>query len=124
MKNITTEQRLAFVRQDVARLLEQLPEEVLSTHIEGYENLGIVLSNLAIACDLEDQEPLHWLLTWYEVFKTDEEEGTETIATFDTEKQAKEFIYENSMKYPDTELNYDEWQSNVDGSGLVKINPI
>ena len=123
MKNITAEQRLTFIRQDVAKLLEDLPEEVLSTHIEGYENLGVVLSNLAIACDSEDQEPLHWLLTWYEVFSYDEY-GTETLATFDTEKQALVFMYDYAIRYPDTELGYDVWQSNVDGSGLVKINLI
>lgn len=121
MKNITVEQRLIFVRQDVARLLEQLPEALLETPIEGFENLGVVLHNIAIACDVEDQEPLHWLVTWFEVFHYDEEEeGSETIASFDTEKQAKDFMYDYSMRYPEVELNYDEWQSNTDGSGVEK----
>lgn len=123
MKNITAEQRLIFVRQDVARLIEQLPEKVLSTPIEGFEDLGTILSNIAIACDEDDREPLHWLVTWYEVYRY-EEEGTETIAQFDTEKQAKDFMYDYSMRYPDVELNYDEWQSNADGSGVAKRNPI
>jgi hypothetical protein len=124
MNKITAEQRLAFVRQDVARLIEQLPEELLETPIEGFENLGVVLHNIAIACDEEDQEPLRWLVTWYEVFRHDEEEGTETIANFDTEKQALDFMYDYSTRYPEVELNYDEWQSNTDGSGVAKRNPL
>jgi hypothetical protein len=123
MKIITAEQRLVFVRQDVARLLEQLPKEVLSSPIEGFEDLGTVLSNIAIACDEDDREPLHWLITWYEVYRY-EEEDAETIAQFDTEKQAKDFMYDYAMRYPDTELGYDEWQSNADGSGVAKRNPI
>jgi hypothetical protein len=124
MKNLTAEQRLVFVRQDVARLLEQLPEKVLITPIEGFEDLETILSNIAVACDEEDQEPKHWLVTWYEVFRHDDEEGTETIANFDTEKQAKDFMYDYSMRYPEVELYYDEWQSNADGSGVAKRNPI
>jgi hypothetical protein len=122
MEKLTAKQRLAFVRQDVARLLEQLPEKVLITPIEGFENLETILSNIAIACDEEDQEPKHWLFTWFEVFMYDEEEGTHTLATFDTEKQAKDFMYDYSMRYPEVELYYDEWQSNADGSGVEKRN--
>ena len=122
MEKLTAKQRLAFVRQDVARLLEQLPEKVLITPIEGFENLEVILNNIAIACDEEDQEPKHWLFTWFEVFMYDEEEGTHTLATFDTEKQAKDFMYDYSMRYPEVELYYDEWQSNADGSGVEKRN--
>ena len=121
MKKVSAEQRLAFVRQDVARLLEELPESLLRTPIDGFEDLGTVLSNIAVACDEEDQEPLRWLVTWFEVFRDDEEEGTETIATFDTKNQALDFMYEYSMKNPDVQLNYDEWQSNTDGSGTTLI---
>jgi hypothetical protein len=124
MKNLTANQRLAFVRQDVARLLEQLPEDLLTTPIEGFENLGVILSNIEIACDEEDQEPLHWLMTWYEVFRINEEVGTETIASFDTKKQALDFIYDYSMRYPEVELYYDEWQSNADGTDTQKRNSI
>ena len=123
MKNITAEQRLAFVRQDVARLIEQLPTKVLLTPIEGFENLVVVLNNIAISCDVEDQEPLHWLRTWYEVYRI-EEDSTQTIAEFDTEKQALDFMYDYSMRYPDVELGHDEWQSNADGSGVQKRNSI
>lgn len=123
MRKITAEQRLVLIRQDVARILEQLPEVLLETPIEGFENLGVVLSNIAIASDETDVEPLHWLVTWYEVFRQDEEDGTETIANFDTEKQALDFMYDYSMRYPDIELGYDEWQSNTDGSGVAKRNP-
>lgn len=117
---ITAEQRLVFIRQDVARLLEVLPENILKTPVEEFENLGVVLSNIAIASDEEDKEPEHWLMTWFEVYRNDEEEGTETIAQFDTEKQAQDFIYDYSMRYPEIELGYDEWQSNADGTGVQK----
>jgi hypothetical protein len=117
MANITAEQRLAFIRQDVARVLETLPQNVLSTSIEGFEDLGTILNNIAIASDEEDKEPSHWLVTWFEVYRSDEEEGTETIATFDTKKQALDFMYDYSMRYPEVELDYDEWQSSADGTG-------
>ena len=118
---ITAEQRLVFIRQDVARILEQLPEALLETPIEGFENLGVVLNNIAIASDETDTEPEHWLVTWFEVYRHDEIEGTETIAQFDTEKQAKDFMYDYSMRYPDVELGYDEWQSNANGTGIARI---
>lgn len=118
---ITAEQRLIFIRQDVARILEQLPEALLETPIEGFENLGVVLNNIAIASDETDTEPEHWLVTWFEVYRNDDIEGTETIAQFDTEKQAKDFMYDYSMRYPDVELGYDEWQSNANGTGVEKI---
>lgn len=115
-KEISMERRLAFVRQDIARLLEELPKSILSSHIERYDDLETVLNNIAIACDLDDTEPNHWLVTWFEVFRYDEEEGTETIAEFDTEKQALHFMWEYSLKYPETELGYDEWASDIDGT--------
>lgn len=118
---ITAEQRLVFIRQDVARILEQLPEALLETPIEGFENLGVVLNNIAIASDETDTEPEHWLVTWFEVYRHDEIEGTETIAQFDTEKQALDFMYDYSTRYPDVELGYDEWQSNANGTGITKI---
>ena len=121
---ITAEQRLVFIRQDVARILEQLPEALLETPIEGFENLGVVLNNIAIASDETDTEPEHWLVTWFEVYRHDEIEGTETIAQFDTEKQALDFMYDYSMRYPDIELGYDEWQCNANGTGVSKRNPI
>jgi hypothetical protein len=124
MNKITAEQRLVFIRQDVARILEQLPEALLKIPIEGFENLGVVLSNIAIASDEEDTEPEHWLVTWFEVYRHDEIEGTETIAQFDTEKQALDFMYDYSMRYPDTELGYDEWQCNANGTGVATRNPI
>jgi hypothetical protein len=123
MNKITAEQRLVFIRQDVARILEQLPEVLLETPIEGFENLGVVLNNIAIASDETDVEPLHWLITWFEVFIYDDEEGTHTLASFDTEKQAKDFIYDYSMRYPEAELFCDEWKSNADGSGVEKLYP-
>jgi hypothetical protein len=53
-----------------------------------------------------------------------DEEGTESIADFDTEKQAIDFMYNYSLKNPDVQLGYDEWRSNADGSGVATRNPI
>jgi len=123
MKNITTEQRLRFIKQDVARLLETLTNDVLDLPIDGFENLNTVLNNIAIASDIDDEEPSHWIATWYEVYMFDED-GTESIANFDTEKQAIDFMYNYSLKNPDVQLGYDEWRSNADGSGVATRNPI
>lgn len=40
--------------------------------------------------------------TWFEVFITYDDEGTETIASFDTEEEAIDYI--ESLN-----LSYDEW---------------
>jgi hypothetical protein len=123
MSKVTAEQRLALIRRDVAILLEQLPEEILKTYIEDYENVGTMLDNIEIASDLNNDEVERWIQVWYEVFRYDEEGGTETIADFDTEKQAEAFVYEYNLKHPDTELGYDHWQCNADGSGIARRNP-
>jgi len=47
-------------------------------------------------------------LIWFEVYTSDEEEGTETIASFDEEQQAKDYIKAN----PEMNLDYDKWFSN------------
>lgn len=121
MKKVSAEQRLAFIRQDVARLLEELPESILSTPIEGYEDLGVMLSNIAIASDEGDLEPEHWIQTWFEVFRETEEGGTETIAMLDTKKQALDFMFTYSLKYPEDTLFYDEWQSSLDENGEIIV---
>jgi hypothetical protein len=67
MKIITAEQRLVFIRQDVARILEQLPEALLETPIEGFENLG--LSDININSD-EKVKLLETILDPHVLMKT------------------------------------------------------
>jgi hypothetical protein len=123
MKQVSSERRLSFIKQDVARLLENLTNDVLDLPIDGFENLKTVLNNIAIASDIDDEEPSHWISTWYEVYMFDEE-GTETIAEFDTKKQAIDFMYNYSLKNPDIQLSYDEWESNAQGEQVFKRNRI
>lgn len=119
MRTITAESRLAFVRQDITRLVEELPKEILDTHIEEYStNLGDVLNGIAIACDESNQEPVYWIRNWFEVFRLDDDGIKETIAEFDTKKQALDFMWERSLKYPETELGYEEWESNGESKGI------
>jgi hypothetical protein len=118
-KEISMERRLAFVRQDIARLLEELPKEVLGTQIDEYStNLGEILNGIAIACDESNQEPVYWIRNWFEVFRLDDEGIKETIAEFDTKKQALDFMWERSLNYPETELGYEEWESNGEAKGI------
>jgi len=49
------------------------------------------------------------ILIWFEVYISGEEEGTETIALFDEEQQAKDYIKAN----PEMNLDYDKWQYNT-----------
>lgn len=59
---------------------------------------------------------------WFEVYKDlGDDDGTETIANFDTKKECIDFIYDYSLRYPNVELGYDEWMMNEDGSGVEKI---
>lgn len=56
--------------------------------------------------------------SWYEVYR-DEDYGTETIASFDTKKEAIDFMYDYSMKYPEVKVGYDEWQTSSDKNILI-----
>jgi len=49
---------------------------------------------------------------WWEVYSSSEEEGTETIETFDTEQEAIDFIGDNQ------ELDYDKWTVGADGTNV------
>jgi hypothetical protein len=56
---------------------------------------------------------------FFEVFKDKgNDEGTETVETFDTEQEAKDYITKNSGQG----LGYDKWSMNSDGSD-VKQEP-
>ena len=124
MSKLTTEQRLAFVRHDVAVLLEQLPNEILKAPIKDWDNVQTLLNNIAIACDLNDDEAERWKRVWWEVFVDDEHEGTRTIASFDTEAQSMAFIYDYGLRNPDVVLKCDEWWSDADGNVVEKAYPL
>jgi hypothetical protein len=50
------EKRLSIVQVDVKKVLNNAPNELLDYFVEGYENIGTLLSNIEIASDLTDNE--------------------------------------------------------------------
>jgi hypothetical protein len=58
------QQRLKFINEDVKRLIESLPNDVLTMSVyDGkYENVNTILSNIEIASDLKDDESLGWVV--------------------------------------------------------------
>jgi hypothetical protein len=52
--------RLHFINEDVKRLSDVLTEEILNTPVPNYENIGVVLSNIEIASNLNDDESSNW----------------------------------------------------------------
>jgi hypothetical protein len=52
--------RLKFIAEDVDRLFETLPQEVLEMPVEGWENVKTLLSNIEIATDLSSDESDSW----------------------------------------------------------------
>lgn len=62
------QQRLKFINEDVKRLIESLPNDVLNmTVYSDYEKVNTLLSNIEIASNMEDDESLGWV-----VIKTEE----------------------------------------------------
>lgn len=57
------QQRLKFINEDVKRLIESLPNDVLNITVYGnYENVNTLLSNIEIASNMEDDESLGWVV--------------------------------------------------------------
>jgi len=52
--------RLEFIGEDVKRLSDVLSEDILNTPVPNYENVGVVLSNIEIASNLNDNESSNW----------------------------------------------------------------
>jgi hypothetical protein len=52
--------RLEFIGEDVKRLFDVLSEDILNTPVPNYENVGVVLSNIEIASNLNDNESSNW----------------------------------------------------------------
>ena len=66
--------RLEFISEDVKRLSDVLSEEVLNTPVPNYENVGVVLSNIEIASNMEDEESSNWK-TQFEIPTHDPQTG-------------------------------------------------
>ena len=57
------QQRLKFINEDVKRLIESLPNDVLDmTVYSDYEKVNTLLSNIEIASNMEDDETLGWVV--------------------------------------------------------------
>ena len=66
------QQRLKFINEDVKRLIESLPNDVLNMSVYGnYENVNTLLSNIEIASDLKDDESLGWVVNESEKIEVD-----------------------------------------------------
>jgi hypothetical protein len=53
-----------FINEDVKRLIESLPNDVLDmTVYSDYEKVNTLLSNIEIASNMEDDESLGWVVT-------------------------------------------------------------
>jgi hypothetical protein len=52
--------RLHFISEDVKRLSDVLTDEIIDTPVPNYENIGVVLSNIEIASNLNDDESSNW----------------------------------------------------------------
>jgi hypothetical protein len=66
------QQRLKFINEDVKRLIESLPNDVLNISVYGnYENVNTLLSNIEIASDLKDDESLGWVVNESEKIEVD-----------------------------------------------------
>jgi hypothetical protein len=52
--------RLKFIQDDVARVFKNAPEELLDTEVKGWETIGTILDNIAIASDITDNESDDW----------------------------------------------------------------
>jgi hypothetical protein len=66
------QQRLKFINEDVKRLIESLPNDILNMSVYGeYENVNTLLSNIEIASDLKDDESLGWVVIETEKIEVD-----------------------------------------------------
>ena len=129
MKKATLSERLAFIKSDVSILFAQLPESILNTPIEGYENLRTMLSNIEIASDENDDEPSRWLKdledtgkpkSWFEL-ATGSEGNRRGLAKFSSYAEALAFLYDYELSNPHANLSIDEWAEDEHGN-YIKLN--
>lgn len=101
MKKLTDKVRLDYIRRDIQKLLEELPEYVINNYPS--------LDSISIACDKDNEEPKYWSIVHYEVSKYDVAENAQSVSEFDTKKQAIDFMVKYSIKYPEVLLEYKEY---------------
>jgi hypothetical protein len=52
--------RLKYISEDIKRISDNSSESFLTTPVDGYENIGTLISNIEIASNLKDKECLDW----------------------------------------------------------------
>ena len=52
--------RLQFINEDINRVFKYAPKELLDFKVEGWEDIGTLLSNIEIASDLTDNASDDW----------------------------------------------------------------
>lgn len=52
--------RLKYISEDIKRIIENSPDSLLTSPVNGYENIGTLISNIEIASNLKDKECLDW----------------------------------------------------------------
>jgi len=52
--------RLKYISEDIKRISVNSSESFLTTPVDGYENIGTLISNIEIASNLKDKECLDW----------------------------------------------------------------
>ena len=52
--------RLKYISEDIKRIIENSPDSLLTSSVNGYENIGTLISNIEIASNLKDKECLDW----------------------------------------------------------------
>ena len=60
LSSLDLEKRLGYIQTDVKTILKNAPNEFLDYFVEGWENIGTLLSNIEIASDLTDEESNDW----------------------------------------------------------------
>jgi hypothetical protein len=55
--------------------------------------------------------------TWFEIYTSSEEEGTETVHSCDTIEEVNVYLLENK----DEELFYDKWESTPSGNKRIEL---
>ncbi len=86
--------KLSYTADELYKIAEEYIEE---DHVDGENSEEAQL----------EREQSKEEETWFEVFTIDEEEGTETVESFDKEEEAVDFIDKNKSNY--TRLSYDKW---------------
>jgi hypothetical protein len=55
--------------------------------------------------------------TWFEIYTSSEEEGTETVHSCDTIEEVNLYLLENKEE----ELFYDKWESTPNGNKRIEL---